>query len=411
MRPHRPVHPVRPVRTLLVVVLLVAAPVLSAFADDGTAAGHCPSGDPGRGGRRRDDGVLLHADLDAPVHRPGPGAPPHPRPAGAADRQRPAGGEHRGDDLLPRLARPARRPGGRLPQGCRGPGGLRAHHAGRPPGGRAAGGRPQPHPQGRLLGASPPVRRGRSAGRCHAEDVGLAASRVGGADHVDGRPASSRSRATSPDARAHASMWQWVDLEVYAAFADVWATQVEMRDRPPRSRAFAGDGWQAYFSPLTRPVPAADPVMRRLAGIPARPGTVIRIAMYSMWDDRGGWIAHAGWRRWPAAAPGSSSSPARPSLRRSARSCVPAVSKWSPAASGTGPTRTPRTCRPRGSSRAGGSSGPGSVRTTGHSRGMSSDEAVLGVRSRSMHALFGAQVDRLQRRTGGVFDAGCQPRG
>lgn len=407
MRPHRPVHPVRPVRTLLVVVLLVAAPVLSAFADDEapppataplatqaaeaaaatTAYSFTPtstllSTDPVRAPHRIRDQLVRLID-NVP---PGESIEVMTYFLGSPDlRDALVAAFRRGVEVRAVFARTT----------------------------------PDDHREGEQLAAV--LNRTRkddswvrlaagstrsSGGAMHQKTWRF--SRVGGAEHVTVTGSYNASDLT--DARAHALMWQWVDLEVYAAFADVWATQVEMRDRPPRSRAFAGDGWQAYFSPLTRPVPAADPVMRRLAGIPARPGTVIRIAMYSMWDDRGEWIAH----RLASMA------------RRGAR--VELVA---------GPTVAPEV---RAILRAGGVqvvAGCFRDGTYTHSkdmsaswvvegrrqfwtwigsdnwtsRGMSSDEAVLGVRSRSMHALFGAQVDRLQRRTGGVFDAGCQPRG
>lgn len=410
MRPHRPVHSVRPVRTLLVVLLLAVAPVLSAFATDPpTQPAPEPIGSPATASASgaavttaytfTPTSTLLSTD---PVRAP-----------------------HRIRNQLVRLIE-------NVPPGesievmtyFLGSPGLRdalvaAFRRGVEVRAVFARTNPDGHREGEQLAAVlNRTRKDDSWVRLAAgstRSVGGAMhqktwrfSRVGGAEHVTVTGSYNASDLT--DLRAHALMWQWVDEDVYDAFAAVWATQVEMRDRPARLRRSAGTGWQAYFSPLTRPTPTADPVLRRLAGIPARPGTVIRIAMYSMWDERGEWIA----ARLASMA------------RRGARIELVA-----------GPTVAPEV---RAVLRAGGVEVlPGCFRdgTYTHSkdmsaswvaggrrlfwtwvgsdnwtsRGMSSDEAVLGVRSRPMHALFGAYVDRLRHRTGGVFDDACRPRG
>lgn len=407
MRPHRPVHPVRPVRTLLVVLLLAAAPVLSAFAED-----------------------------DGPLHVPSP-APQAPEAASAHSSRYsftpastllasdPIRSPHRIRNQLVRLidnvppgesievmtyflGSPDLRDA--LVAAFRRGVEVRAVFARTPPDDYREG--------EQLASVLNRTRKDDSWVRLAAgstRSVGGAMhqktwrfSRVGGAEHVTVTGSYNASDLT--DARAHALMWQWVDAEVYAAFADVWATQVEMRDRPPLLRASSGKGWQAYFSPLTRPAPAADPVMRRLARIPARPGTVIRIAMYSMWDDRGEWIAE----RLASMA------------RRGARVELvagPTVAPEVRARLAAGGVQVVPGCFRDGtythskdmsaSWLAGGQrqywTWVGSDNWT--SRGMSSDEAVLGVRSRPMHARFSAYVDRLRHRAGGVFDAACQPKG
>ncbi|NGZ99803.1 hypothetical protein G5V59_04265 [Nocardioides sp. W3-2-3] len=212
------------------------------------------------------------------------------------------------------------------------------------------------------------------------------------------------------DSRAHALMWQWVGADVYRAFAGIWSAQVRMADRHRPLRTYAGPGWTAYFSPLSSQAPAGDPVLRRLAAIPARPGTVIRVAMYSMWGERGDRIA----ARLATMA------------RRGARIVLLA-----------GPTVSYDV---RGILRGGGVAVAPGCFTDGtytHSKDMSatyvaggrrqywtwvgsdnwttdgtaSDEAVLGIESRAMHEAFRAYAERLRTRPGGVFESACHPRG
>lgn len=407
LRPIHPVHPVhavRPVRTLLVALLLVAAPVLSAFADDappaaapgaaaGTEAGSevaaysftprstLLSSDPVRAPHRVTNQLVRLIDNVPPgesieVMTYFLGSPALKTALGEAFRrgvevravfEAHTRAEHREATALGRLLN--RRAGDRS--------WVRFTHGST----RAAG------------------------GAMHQKTWRF--SRVGEARFVT--VTGSYNASDLADSRAHSLMWQWVDEGVYDAFASVWAAQVRLRDRAPGLRTFEGPGWTAYFSPLTTRTPAGDPVVERLAGIPANRSTVIRVAMYSMWDTRAGWIAD----RLASMA------------RRGARVVLVA-----------GPTVAPEV---RATLRAGGVAvHPGCFRdgTYTHSKdmsaswlaggerqywtwvasdnwttdGMASDEAVLGIRSRAMHARFGAYVERLRTRPGGVYDAACQPK-
>lgn len=410
MRPHRPVHPVRPVRTLLVVVLLVAAPVLSAFADDQAPP---PAAEPPT--QAAQPAAEVAASTTAYSFTP----------TTTLLSTDPVRAPHRIRDQLVRLI-------DNVPPGesievmtyFLGSPDLRdalvaAFRRGVEVRAVFARSNPDGHREGEQLAAVlNRTRKDDSWVRLAAgstRSVGGAMhqktwrfSRVGGAEKVTVTGSYNASDLT--DVRAHALMWQWVDAEVYAAFADVWAAQVEMEDRPRRLQAFGGNGWQAYFSPLTRPVPAADPVMRRLAGIPARPGTVIRIAMYSMWDERGEWIAErlASMARRGARVELVAGPTVAPEVRATLLSggveVVPGCFR-----DGTYTHSKDMSASWVAGGRRQFWTWVGSDNWT--SRGMSSDEAVLGVRSRAMHALFGAYVDRLQRRTGGVLDAGCRPKG
>lgn len=114
-------------------------------------------------------------------------------------------------------------------------------------------------------------------------------SQVGAARHVT--LVGSHNTSDLADSRAHAAMHQLVDPQVFRAFSQVFDQQARDRDLRAPFRHRRGEGWEAYFLPALGSGPRADPVMSRLAAIPARPGTRIRIAMFSMWDDRGRWIA------------------------------------------------------------------------------------------------------------------------
>lgn len=93
------------------------------------------------------------------------------------------------------------------------------------------------------------------------------------------------------DTDAYALMWQVVGRrDVYDAFDEVAAAQRSQRSDPRPLREYVGRGWSAYFLPMNLGDPAADPVVRRLAAIPARPSSEVRIAMFSMWGERGHWI-------------------------------------------------------------------------------------------------------------------------
>lgn len=212
------------------------------------------------------------------------------------------------------------------------------------------------------------------------------------------------------DSRAHALMWQWVGADVYRAFATVWDAQVRREHRPRPLRTAAGPGWSAYFSPLSSQAPAGDPVLRRLATIPARRGTVVRVAMYSMWGTRGDRIAERlaamarrGARVVLLAGP-TVSYDVRAILRGGGVAVLPGCfadgtythSKDMSATYVAGGVRRYWTW-------------VGSDNWT--TDGTASDEAVLGIESRAMHELFAAYVERLRTRPGGVFESACHPRG
>jgi hypothetical protein len=90
------------------------------------------------------------------------------------------------------------------------------------------------------------------------------------------------------DRASYATMWQVTERqEIYDAFAVVADEQRAQRTLTHPFRAYDGDGWSAYFLPGGPMHPDRDPVLTRLARIPARPSSEIRIAMFSMWDERG----------------------------------------------------------------------------------------------------------------------------
>lgn len=233
-------------------------------------------------------------------------------------------------------------------------------------------------------------------------------SRVGDAEHVT--VTGSYNAGDEADRRAYSLMWQWVDRDVYESFASVWAAQVRQVDQRRPLRTRTDPDWEAYFSPTTVRSPSGDPVMRRLARIPANPRTAIRIAMYSMWDARADWIAvrlaamaRRGARIQLIAGP-TVSPEVRAALRDGGVAVHPGCfadgtythSKDMSASYVTGGRRQHWTW-------------VGSDNWT--SEGMSSDEAVLGIRSEAMHAQFQRYVDRLRARADGVFDGACRPRG
>ena len=97
--------------------------------------------------------------------------------------------------------------------------------------------------------------------------------------------------ADSSDVGAYALMWQADgDRGLYDAFREIGRRQAEQRSARRPLRTVAGAGWSAYFLP-TADRPGADPVMKRLASLPAGEGTRVRIQMYSMWGARAEWIA------------------------------------------------------------------------------------------------------------------------
>lgn len=102
----------------------------------------------------------------------------------------------------------------------------------------------------------------------------------------------SYNNSDAADRHTYGLMWSVADREIYRAFESVFGEAVRARPvtgDPARRRS--GEGWSAYFLPTTSHAPDADPVMRRLAVIPAAATTEIRIAMFTMWDQRGEWIA------------------------------------------------------------------------------------------------------------------------
>jgi len=93
------------------------------------------------------------------------------------------------------------------------------------------------------------------------------------------------------DTHAYSMMWSLALRPVYDALEQTF--QESRLDRPAGPnpmRELRGDGWSAYVLPSTIQSPDSDPVMKALRSIPARRGTVVRIAMFTMWDSRGAWI-------------------------------------------------------------------------------------------------------------------------
>lgn len=88
-------------------------------------------------------------------------------------------------------------------------------------------------------------------------------------------------------------MMMWANRkDVYDLFDRVFALQARMRDlaNPYRTGTFRnGEGW---FFPMTSWTASKDPVLRRLAGMPAR-GARIKVALFSWWNSRGAAIARA----------------------------------------------------------------------------------------------------------------------
>lgn len=102
----------------------------------------------------------------------------------------------------------------------------------------------------------------------------------------------SYNNSDAADRHAFGLMWSVAGREIYLAFGSIFNEAARARPVPgDPARRRSGHGWSAYFLPTTSHSPAADPVMRRLAVIPAAATTQIRIAMFTMWDLRGEWIA------------------------------------------------------------------------------------------------------------------------
>lgn len=215
--------------------------------------------------------------------------------------------------------------------------------------------------------------------------------------------------ADTSDRNAYALMWQVVgDQQLYDAFGRIGQAQVAQRSLRRPLRTADGRGWSAYFLP-TIETPDADPVMSRLRGIPGRPGTVIRIAMYSMWGPRAEWIA----RRLAAMTRGGArvTVVAGPTVEIRVQEILTSAgvrvlpgcfadhtythSKDMAATWVYRGTRHVRTW-------------VGSDNWT--SQGMASDEAVLGVDGAEGYRTFSAAFALLTRRTDGVGGAACSPR-
>lgn len=216
--------------------------------------------------------------------------------------------------------------------------------------------------------------------------------------------------ADSSDVGAYALMWEAAgDRGLYDAFRSIGRDQAAQRTVRRPLRAAAGAGWSAYFLP-TADRPGADPVMRRLASIPGRPGTRIRIQMYSMWGPRAHWIAH----RLASMARGGADIAlvAGPTvevavvdtLRAAGVTVLPGCfadgtfthGKDMAASWERGVVRRFRTW-------------VGSDNWT--SRGTASDEAVLGIEGRDGYQAFGRAFALVAGRTDGVGSGACSPRG
>lgn len=212
------------------------------------------------------------------------------------------------------------------------------------------------------------------------------------------------------DSRAHSLMWQWIGSEVYDVFADVWHEQVQRADRAGPLREATFNGGAAYFSPLSVTSPTGDPVIRRLRSLPANGDTVIRIAMYSMWDERGHWVARelASMARRGARIEFFAGPTVAPDVRRIlARGGVVVRPGCFRDGTYTHSKDMSATWVADGQRRH--RTWIGSDNWT--SKGMLSDEAVLGIDGRAPHQLFQQYVERLRDRRGGVLDDACRPAG
>lgn len=212
------------------------------------------------------------------------------------------------------------------------------------------------------------------------------------------------------DTDAYALMWQVVGRrDVYDAFDEVAAAQRSQRSDPRPFRAYRGPGWSAYFFPMRLGDADVDPVVRRLDAIPARPGSVVRIAMFSMWGDRGHWIAA---RLADLAAGGARVGivvgPATdPVLIESMR--------WAGVRVHPGCFADGRYAHHKDMAASYVVAGDrvhwtwvGSDNWT--SRGTASDQAVLGMEGRATYVQFGRALALVTGRDDGRYGAECQPR-
>jgi hypothetical protein len=215
--------------------------------------------------------------------------------------------------------------------------------------------------------------------------------------------------AASSDRNTYALMWQVDDDKaLYDAFRGIGRAQAAQRSLRRPLRTASGDGWSAYFLP-TADRPRVDPVMARLKSLPARPGTLIRIEMYSMWGLRAHWIAHRlatmsrGGARITLVAGPTVDVQVFATLRSAGVKVLPGCfadhtythSKDMSATWLEGGTRRFRTW-------------VGSDNWT--SRGTADDEAVLGVDGAEGFGTFARAFALVAGRTDGVSGSACSPR-
>lgn len=210
------------------------------------------------------------------------------------------------------------------------------------------------------------------------------------------------------DSASYATMWQVTERqEIYDAFELVAGQQSDQRTVTRPFRAYGGDGWSAYFLPSGPMRPEADPVLARLSRIPPEPSSVIRVAMFSMWDERGKVIAErlAGLSRGGV---------------RVTFVAGPTVSSTVISTLRDGGVRVLSGCFTDGRY-AHGKDMSASYLVRGErvfwtwigsdnwtSRGMKSDQAVLGVRGAGYRE-FGRAFSLLTARDDGVFGRACVP--
>lgn len=210
------------------------------------------------------------------------------------------------------------------------------------------------------------------------------------------------------DRRSHAVMHQLVGRAVFRTFSRVFDEQARDRDVRAPFRQRSGSGWEAYFLPVGATSPGTDPVVRRLASIPARPGTTLRIAMFSMWDERGRWIAE---RLASMARRGADISfVAGPTVAADVRAILVAGGvrvRSGCFADGTFTHSKDMSARFVRGGRRQHWTWVGSDNWT--SRGLSSDDAVVGVSGRRAHEQFGEAFRRVWHRPDGVPLERCDP--
>jgi phosphatidylserine/phosphatidylglycerophosphate/cardiolipin synthase-like enzyme len=211
------------------------------------------------------------------------------------------------------------------------------------------------------------------------------------------------------DRTAYSQMLLVSRRDVYDAFGGVFRQASDDRPVADPVRRFAGPGWTGYAFPTTARTPEADPVVRRLDEIPGGPGTDVRIAMYSMWDARGLWIA----QRLAALS------------RAGARVSVivgPPVSGQVLAVLAAGGVRVHGGCWPDGrythtKDMSASFEWAGRRRTwtwvgsdNWTSNGQLNDEAVLGVDSPAVQRAFLRDYAAMWSRRGAVMPSACHPR-